>query len=226
MEKDGVSVLYNLNKISDRGSYTVEAALLFSALILVLSCLVLSFMLMYHKVLLAKTASAVAQKAAGMWTQGDNLYQHVFEDPRGEKTYSETVKGAVDLEEKRSQIKFELESGDLVLQQKRFKTLQLAVYRELSRIVRKPEITTVTVDYKNYLLSREIAVTITQEMKIPFGSIKCLFDGKDTLTLVGTAAAAVTQPAEFVRNVDLFLEYAGKIKVADSLNRLRSWTGK
>jgi len=216
----------DLIKTNNRGSYTVEAAIVFSVIIIVLSCLVLSFMLMYHKVLLTKTAGSAAQKAAAMWTQGDNLYDGIFGDQWGEKKYSETVQGAVDLEIRRAQLQSELDSGLLGREEIKYKAGQLAVYRELSRIVRKPESTTVNFNYKRHLLAGEIIVTITQEMKIPFGSLKYYFDGKDTLTLIGTGTAAVVQPAEYVRNVDLVLEYAGKLKAREGIKKIQNWIVK
>lgn len=211
----------------DRGSYTIEAALVFSVLILTLSALILSFMLMHHKIVLTKTASAAAQKAAGMFsgmrTSGGGLDLDAFPDfPEGIIS-SETVAGEDSLIEKTAWLQAEVGSGSLGPQERVFKTIQLTVYEELSRTVRKPETTTVVFNYVDKLLSGEIRVTITQEIKIPLGPLKQCFDGKETLTLVGTGVAPLLQQAEYISNIDLVLEYADKLKVTDIIKRMRSW---
>ena len=212
---------------NSRGNYTIEAALMFSALILVLSSLILSLMLMYHKILLTETAYAAAQKAAGMLSgmrSGDeDLYRGAFPFFREEVAYSETVAGEAALKEKTAQLQAEVESGRLDAREKVFKTMQLAVCEELFRVGRKPETTTIACDYKDKLLSGDITVTITQEIKIPLGSLKRIYDGKDTVTLVGKGAAPLLRPAEYVSNIDLLMEYAGKLKATDAREKIGKW---
>ena len=51
-----------------------------------------------------------------------------------------------------------------------------------------------------------LTVEIIQEIKVPLGGMKKLLDGKATLSLAGSSSAAVTEPAEYIRNVDLAVE--------------------
>lgn len=199
-----------------RGSFTVEAAFVLSAVLLALFCLVLSFILMYHKILLTKTALTVVQNAAAAWGEQEGLYYRIMADSfLGDKSCGETVKSHAELEEKSIAIARELETGgpqDPV--EKKLKKIQLAVYRELKeKMIREGPIT-VSVHYQNRFPQREVSVTLSQEMRIPFGKIKSFFDGKDTITLTATATAPVTEPAEYVRNVDLAVEYAARFKDA------------
>ncbi|HYF74978.1 MAG TPA: hypothetical protein VD757_00205, partial [Candidatus Nitrosocosmicus sp.] len=57
-----------------------------------------------------------------------------------------------------------------------------------------------------------LIVEIIQEVKIPLGGIKAFFDGKDTLTLIAWSEAAVTEPDEYIRNIDLAMELGKRYK--------------
>jgi hypothetical protein len=47
---------------------------------------------------------------------------------------------------------------------------------------------------------------------VPFGGIKRFLNGKETVTLACKSTAAVTEPAEYIRNVDLALELTKKLE--------------
>ena len=83
-------ILVKINK-DKKGSYTIEAIFILSTLLVIVFLLCFSFMLMYHRVLLTKTASLIAQQAAKEWHNDQELYHHITELAQGSKTMVQTV---------------------------------------------------------------------------------------------------------------------------------------
>jgi len=78
--------------------------------------------------------------------------------------------------------------------------------------VLRPNNTKVRITYSNNIFRGRLSVEITQEIKVPLGGVKQFFDGKDTLTLSAQSTAAVTEPDEYIRNIDLAIELSKKLK--------------
>jgi len=55
--------------LNSKGSFTIEAILIMSTLLVIIFLLCFSFMLMYHRVLIQQTASTLAREAALVWQQ-------------------------------------------------------------------------------------------------------------------------------------------------------------
>ena len=199
---------------SRKGSTTIEAVLVVSALIMSLSVLVFSFILLYQQVLLSRTASFVAQEAAQLWVKDNGLYYRLFDDDilDGNQDYSYTSHGWVEVNE------LPHEEGNFY--QNKFTEIRALAVACLNKALRKPETTTIRIHYDNNLLSRRITVTLSQELSIPLGNIKEFFDDKDTITLAGTGSAVITDPVGYIRNIDLALEYGSKVKEAVNIDAI------
>ena len=178
-------------------------------------------MLMYHRVLLTKTASLIAQQAAKEWHNDQELYHHITELAQGSKTMVQTVEGDLTAEIVRMSAVVEPPTG--VTQ--KCKVIQKAVLAQLAKTIKKPESTTVEVQYNSGLFTQEITVCIKQEMTVPLGQLKRFFSGKDTVLLSAEEKVVVTEPAEFIRNVDLFLEckerIGDRVNLTELLSRLK-----
>jgi len=163
---------------------------------------------MYHKILLIKTAADVAAQATASELNNDKIYSRIMEQISlsGDESFTESVGKEDGYGRKCSMLEEELaeELGGTSpgYYERKFKEIQLAVYRELGRKIIQPEETTVTVNFHKGLLYGDITVIITQKIKLPFGSIK----------LTGNAKVSDTKPAEYIRNIDLALEYAERLK--------------
>lgn len=206
----------------EQGSYTIEAVLIMSAVFLTLFLLCFSFMLMYHRVLLTKAATEIAETAANDWTKETSPYYRIFELNSGGKTVEKTVTGSFD-EEKLQQVFQDgtddrKKTADAV--SKKLNTVLKNTFPQLLRCIKEPAKTTVKVTYENGFIIRKIKVEITQEIKIPFGQLKQFFDGKAEAVLQAQSTAVVTDPADMIRNVDLALEYASKVKEKIDLDKL------
>jgi len=210
-----LKVLAKINN-KKKGSYTIEAIFILSTLFVIVFLLCFSFMLMYHRVLLTKTASLLVQQAAKEWHIDEELYHHVTEYVDGSKTIVETIEG--DLIAEIAQVSTVTDPPKGVTQ--KCKAVQKAVMAQLAKSIKKPESTTVEVGYKSGLLAQEITVCIKQEMAVPLGQLKRFFSGKDTVLLMAEETVIITEPAEFIRNVDLLFECKDRLGDRLSLNEL------
>lgn len=199
-----------------RGSFTIEAVLIMSAVLVAVFLLCFSFMLMYHQVLLTQAASAIAQEAAHNWTRGNTPYYRVFELAAGSQSLTETITGSLD----EQKIRAVFPASEKTLVEKKLAAIQKNTFAQLFRSIKKPDKTTVEVSYQNGLILREIQIQITQEMTIPLGHLKKFFTGKKTVVLQTKSSAVVTDPAEMIRDLDLALEYATKVNEKLDFNRL------
>mgnify|MGYP001625363447 CR=1 FL=1 len=66
-------------------------------------------------------------------------------------------------------------------------------------------------NFHNYLVQQVVEIRITKEVDIPFREIAQYFDAD--LDMEVTARAAVTQPAEYIRNIDYGIELAKTVWV-------------
>lgn len=220
-----------LKKLNSRqGSYTVEACIVVSAVLFTLFALIFSLLFLCQKAMLTSAAGRCAQKGAEIWSSDSfNTYTSggLSDGYRTSLYYRLTTLNASDSrtidisrdfsDEIQSCIKdYNTSTGT----KKKMAWIKYQAYAGLDKCVLKPERTSISIRYKNYFIKSRLEVTITQEVKIPFGFIKALIDGKDTLTLNATGTANVTEPAEYIRNVDLAVEYGKKIKEGMKLDEL------
>jgi len=197
-----------------RGSVTIEAALVVSALLSALAVLIFSFMIMYQQVLLSRTASLAAQEAAQLWVQDNSLYYRLFADDvlAGDQ---EIIYSGFATAENGGAL------AGLSFYQRKFAQIKKLAAAPLQKTISKPQATTIKINYDNSLLTRRIHVTINQELAIPLGSLQSFFADKDTLTLTGVGRAVIAEPVGYIRNIDLALEYGTKFKEAVDLTTLR-----
>lgn len=206
-------------KSNERGSTTIEAALVVSALLIVLMVLIFSFILMQQKLQIRSTAIAVAQEAAQLWVEDNGLYYRIFDDGvfnKDQEFHFEGI-GVLRPEDNKPQ-------GDGFYEQK-FTRINGLIIERLSKTLRDPERTTITINYDNNLLSRTITIKLSQDMNIPLANMRRFFGGGDSFTITETGKAVITEPAEYIRNIDLALEYAtkvkSKIKFKDIIDKLK-----
>lgn len=206
----------------NQGSFTVEASILMSTIIIVLSLLILSLMFLYQKVLLNYTAVKIAQQAAFLWADrsiedfkepGDGLYDGLNALTQGEiLLYQDKVTGylpGMDFSDS--------EQGLIKSQDKKTQKLKEGLYGSLAQTISKPHYTFMEIKLKRTLFSQQITVLLRQELAIPLGTLKKFYDGKGTVSIEATGISHITQPTEWVRNIDLGLEYGRKL--ADKINK-------
>lgn len=97
------------------------------------------------------------------------------------------------------------------------KKLQAELHRKLANGLIKPQLTEITISIDNEMLTRSVKVVISQDIRIPFGRLKALSDGQDFITITGTGIATIIAPPQYIRNVDLCVEYLYRLKNGEAL---------
>lgn len=179
-----------------RGSYTVEAVIVMSTIIFIIFAIVSAFLLLYQNAVMYYVATQAAQEGAVMWTDtshdldgngggGDSqgLYYRIGE-----------LFGGGEVSGKTGKIKAWAEQS---LREMTPNTL-IGSGKE-----------TVEVTFQNYFVQRYIEVSITKEIDIPFKDIAKYF-GQD-LDMHVKVRASVSEPAEYIRNIDYGIELSKSI---------------
>ncbi|MDF2522620.1 MAG: hypothetical protein K0R31_261 [Clostridiales bacterium] len=231
--------MLKLHNRDTKGSATLESIIVLSAILLILAALIFAFMILYQESVLSKAASLAAQQGAEIWVDSrknietgevrdkeerkDNIYWPIFELGTS-STYNETIDTSSPALKASYENASKNRESDLI--EKKYAQIRKVVYTELYRGFLKPENTRLSIDYNNTFIQREIQVTLLQEIKIPLGGIKAFFDGKETVALTGKSTAVVSMPAEYIRNIDLGIEYAYRVRESiDFENMLRKVKG-
>lgn len=217
--------------------------MLFTVIIFAVLALLFTFLYMQQKACLSAAASFAAQQGAELWTDSrKNMEDGRVDmgeepDPAGYRIFDNLLfsrkvfEGYIVVEEAddgKTRLVMKMDAGNS-LPGKKAEIIGAALCARLESAVLRPESTRVRISYSNNALRGRLSVEIIQEIPVPLGGIKEFFDGKDTLSLGGKADAAVTEPAEYIRNVDLAVElyrrYEGKLDPAGLLDRIRTMQG-
>ncbi|MGE5630283.1 MAG: TadE/TadG family type IV pilus assembly protein [Caulobacteraceae bacterium] len=217
---------------NNRGSYTIEASMVFTIVLLAILALMFTFAYMLQKVAIMQVASYTARQGADLWLDSrkdpdnglinadkdrDSVYYRVFDNLLFQgKTFEWKLEG-------------EKANGNSLPGYKA-SLIEDALSRKLKSLILKPKETSISINYSNNLLKGQLTVTITQEIKVPLGGIKAFFDGKDTMTLKASAVSTIEEPAEYIRNIDLAVELSKSIEsgisLEDIINRIGSVRAK
>lgn len=210
----------------DKGSYTVEASMIFPLIVFVVLALLFAFLYMQQKAALISAASFAAQQGAELWQDSrrsmengevnkadsaDSIGYRVFDNLLFS---TKTFEGYFEQESAvngKKKLVLKMDAGDSLPGQKAA-LIGEALCNRIESTVLKPKNTKLRITYTNNALRGRLSVEIIQEIKVPLGGIKAFFDGKDTLTLSGQSTAAVTEPAEYIRNIDLAIELSKKLQ--------------
>lgn len=224
---------------NEKGSFTIEASMIFALLTLVVITLLFTFVYMKQKAELTNAAAFAAQQGAELWLdsrksmedgrvdttkEADNIGYRILDNLLfSSRTYEGIiVEEAAENGKKRAALKIQGAAG---LPGRKAVHIGEALCRRLEGMLLKPESTKVRITYANNALRGRLTVEITQEIKLPLVGIRQFFDGKDTLTLSSRSSAAVAEPAEYIRNIDLAMELSkrlgGRLNMDELLNRIR-----
>lgn len=211
--------------------------MVFILIVFAIFALLFTFLYMEQKASLESIASFAAQQGAEIWldsrrnVEDGAIDNRKPKDPIGYRIFdnrifsSTTYEGCfekVSHENGKAGMVLKLDTGN-DLPGKKAAMIGEALSKKIEDTILKPESIRVRITFKNNALRGRLIVELTQEIKIPLGGIKEFFSGKDTLTLSAQSTAAVTEPEEFIRNVDLMTELSKKL--GDKLD-LRDLAGR
>lgn len=185
-----------LHLIKIKGSFTVEASILFSLVFLLLVVLVYAFIIMYQYTMLQSAANEAANRGAAYyvkqfedgtrWPQVKNLYWRIFDTNHLEK-------------------KAKIESYSL---------------KEL-----KPSIVStekhVSTDTYNNILIKQFRIVLEEQYPLPIGELLAVFGIKPKLVLKAEASCPMEDNAEFIRNLDMVMDIKNCL-----INSDNKWIGE
>jgi uncharacterized protein (UPF0333 family) len=201
-----------------RGSFTIEASLIFPVIFLITVAILFFSIFIYQKVTLHFLATETAEKIAFVW---DNSYRDIntgeFEigqkDPLYWRTFNDNKADLLDMMMEKERASMEIDqNGNVVLSDNnKLNNLKLEKAAELI-----PRGISGKISYQNLLVERTIQVELETTFSNP---ILSLFYKNEIIS--AKATAKVAEPTQFIRNVDFILIYAQEIK-----HRLGSRTSK
>lgn len=199
--------------------------MVFILIVFAIFALLFTFTYMQQKASLESIASFAAQQGAEIWLDSrrsiedgaidnrkpeDPIFYRAFNNRIFSSTTYEGCFEKVSQENGGFKLVLKLDTGN-DLPGKKAALIGEFLNKRIESTILKPESTRVKITFNNNALRGRLIVEVIQEIKVPFGGIKEFFDGKDTLTLSAQSAAAVTEPEEFIRNVDLMIELSKKL---------------
>lgn len=201
-----------------RGSFTIEASLIFPVIFLITVAILFFSIFIYQKVTLHFLATETAEKIAFVW---DNSYRDINtgevetgqKDPLYWRTFNDNKVDLLDMMMEKERASMEIDqNGNVVLSDNnKLNNLKLEKAAELI-----PRGISGKISYQNLLVERTIQVELETTFSNP---ILSLFYKNEIIS--AKATAKIAEPTQFIRNVDFILIYAQEIK-----HRLGSRTSK
>ena len=178
-----------------RGSFTVEAAIIFSVVFLLLVVLVYLFIVMYQYINLQSVASETANRGSAYYVKQFENYSYW---PKEENPYWRFI---------------DTKSFD-----KKSKLQDFALKNLFPTIF--PSNITVDINNKRVYLSSQLVVCINDNYKLPAGNLLELFGFPQTFELSSQISSPLEDNAEFVRNLDMVVDIKNCL-----LNSDNKWIG-
>jgi len=199
--------------------------MVFVTIMLALLALLFTFLYMGQRASLESFASFAAQQGAELWLdsrrnmEDGKINNKRPEDSMGYRIFdnllfsSTTYEGYFEREASdngKTRVVFKMDAGNNLPGHKAL-LIGEDLCKRIESTILKPESTRIRITFNNNALRGRLIVELIQEIKVPLGGIKEFFDGKDTLTLSVQSEAAVSEPDEYIRNVDLILELSKRL---------------
>lgn len=183
----------NMLKRKSRGSYTIEAVIVMSSVLMAIFAVFYSFMLMYQNVVVMYAASYGAQEGAAAWANASR-------DISGKEVAVEknTLYDGI----------AELVGGGGMKNKK--SDIEKCVKEKLKMGVYNVDDIDVKVGFDNNILQRQVTVEITQTVPIPFSGLFEYFGG-EKFKFHAKTAAVISDPAEYIRNIDYGSEWLKRL---------------
>lgn len=179
----------------NKGSITVEAAIIVPVIILCIAAAVYFGMLLQQKAAIQAAAENAAEAGALAWASGNDM-------PLTGKPVCEAGK-KLDLYRRL----FDSDRENRLRNIEKYAD-ELAERNELIR----PVDTFVTAEIKDYIFYKKLEVNISRSYKNPLGGLFGLFGGSRLIGMSATAVSTVDEPAELIRTTDFILDVEKKLE--------------
>lgn len=165
-----------------KGSFTLEAAIVISSILIILCAVFYAFMLLYQNAVISYSASYAASEGAKSWVKnrdGDRYWR--LKEFR-------TITSGTEIGEIKSIAEDCLKKGVIA-----------------------GEGNNVNVAFENSFGMRKIIVEVSQDLNVPFQGIAKYFNNGEKLQLKAKASANIAEPTEYIRNIDYGVEWVSTI---------------
>lgn len=194
-------------KNNNKGAFTLEAAIVMTAVLMILFAVMYAFMLLYQNAVLNYAATYAAQQGAEFWNDSGKDLNTGVGHANDDGLYFRIR---------------ELNPSDQLVAAKKGK-IEEAARDKLTKGILSPRNTTVVVEFEDNLLQRTVTVDIAQQIPFPFMGIARYFGNGGGLVLKARAKSTVAEPAEYIRNIDLAMEYVQKFTKVVSVKMLKGF---
>ncbi len=189
---------------SQRGSYTLEAAIAFSVVFFVMLLLIYLSYVLYEQVRINAIALETAERGAIVFPveEKDMFIGRIGADAfRTNNVYWRVIQNFNTGDSERKQ-----KVKEYALMKLNANTANGSAYSEDA----------VQIQFENFIFYKKIIVNIEVEYEVPFGGIFKYFGIKSPYPIHGYAEAAVNEPAEFIRNIDLAADFVKQFPPASA----------
>jgi len=208
----------------ERGSFTIESAIVFPVIFFVTIIFIFLSLYVYQKVQLYYLANQVAERAAFVWNNShkdpitgeingpsgvitpDNTKEFLSNKHRDGLYWraGEIINILFNRSDSPAKSELAFQSGNQPSSEG-----GSTIGTKLSRMIKSgmiPEGVSGTITYSNYVVKRSIEVELSNPLKLPSMLERYFGD-----TVKAQASSTITEPVEFIRNIELVRFYGNKI---------------
>jgi hypothetical protein len=204
-----------------RGSFTIEASLVYPLIILCTVMMIAFSLYVYQKVQAVYFASITAERLADNWdnshkdpitgqfpvNSNDGLYWRISDDEVFSLFGISRNDSAVQIQLPLSKLGSKALSSSGLSFRKLYKAAETV-----------PSGYSGSITYTNRLIERKVTVRLVSALKIPAVFRQVFGEG----TIVGEAASFISEPVEFIRGIELVREYTPAVKDKISVSRAKT----
>lgn len=193
--------MYDLK--SNKGSTTIEAALIFPVIFLTIITLIYVSVFLYEQANVKSLADRAAERGAAIWKNPESdMYISLVR--LGDFKYNDPYWRLFDLNKGSKEEKIE-----------EYIKKSLAEYSILRSRDKEGPMNTTDIEFsaevKNYIVYKKLTVTVDKKFKLPLGNGLAFLGIDNTIKISAKSEALVNEPAEFIRSTDLAIDMGKRI---------------
>ncbi|NLL06230.1 MAG: pilus assembly protein [Clostridiaceae bacterium] len=188
---------------SEKGSTTIEAALIFPVIFLTIVSLVYVSVFLYEKAYIKSIANRAVERGAAIWKNPETDMYISLVKP-GDFKNNDPYWRLIDLNKTAKEEKVE-----------NYIKKHLDEYSILRSRDKKGPMNTTDIEFsaelKNYLVYKKLIVTVDKKFELPLGNGLAFLGINNTVKISAKSEAIVNEPAEFIRSTDLAIDMGKRI---------------
>lgn len=193
---------------NNKGNMTVEAALIFPVIFLIIVALIYITIFLYEQAYVKSLADRAAERGAAVWKNREmnmDIGLVKLEDFRDNDPYWRLY----DYNKAAKEKNIEAYINSLLMD-----------YSILKNRDPSGKITGISVnaEVKNYIIYKKLSVNVIKSFNLPVGNALSMFGIDRTFTISAKSEALIYEPAEFIRTTDFIIDMGEKVDDATGNN--------